>query len=85
MPTYRGSGEDKQEDGYTDAGMYTHTNTHTHTHTHTHTAKTYDDFYLTNRIWADIGGILLRDLNELELLFLKSMGWSLLLKREVCT
>jgi hypothetical protein len=47
------------------------------------TAKNNDDFFLSNNVWADIGGISVGELNELELLFLKCIGWSLLLKREV--
>lgn len=39
-------------------------------------AKLYDDIYLSNKVWAKIGGISVSEINDLELVFLKALGWS---------
>lgn len=45
-------------------------------------AKFLDDFYYSNKHWAQIGGIATRELNRLELEFLFRMGFSLHMQRE---
>jgi len=45
-------------------------------------AKLYDDIYLSNKVWAKIGGISVSEINDLELVFLKALGWSAAVPRE---
>jgi hypothetical protein len=45
-------------------------------------AKLYDDVYLSNKVWAKIGGISVSEINDLELVFLKALGWSAAVPRE---
>jgi hypothetical protein len=45
-------------------------------------AKFLDDFYYSNKHWAQIGGITTQEINRLELEFLFRMGFSLHMQRE---
>mmetsp|Transcript_1385 Transcript_1385/g.2307 ORF Transcript_1385/g.2307 Transcript_1385/m.2307 type:complete len:262 (+) Transcript_1385:500-1285(+) len=45
-------------------------------------AKFLDDFYYSNRHWAEVGGISTKELNSLELEFLFRIGFNLLITRE---
>eukprot|EP00960_Hanusia_phi_P030736 748819-Hanusia_phi.AAC.4 len=45
-------------------------------------SKFLDDTYASNRIWADIGGLTIKELNHLELEFLYRIAFSLSISRE---
>ena len=45
-------------------------------------AKFLDDFYYSNKHWAEVGGITLAEINRLEIEFLFRMGFSLHMQRE---
>jgi hypothetical protein len=45
-------------------------------------AKYLDDFYYSNKHWAEVGGITTQEINKLELEFLFRMGFNLHMQRE---
>mmetsp|Transcript_13399 Transcript_13399/g.31415 ORF Transcript_13399/g.31415 Transcript_13399/m.31415 type:complete len:294 (-) Transcript_13399:90-971(-) len=45
-------------------------------------AKFLDDFYYSNKHWAEVGGLTTQEVNKLELEFLFRMGFSLHMQRE---